>query len=311
MQGTEEVGKALQTSPGDLATLLPSWERSLRAENKSASTITVYTSGARQLLDFLQHAGMPTEATAVRREHVESFIADILSRHSSGTAATRYRGVQQWFKWLEEEGEIQASPMAKMRPPKVDERPVPVIPEADLAALFKACAGRDFVDRRDTALIRVFLNTGGRLAEISDLHLEHVDLDLRGLYVTGKGRKGRGLPLGAKAVKDLDRYLRARARHRDAGLPWLWLTRRGRMTDSGVAQVVKRRSEQAGIDPPIHVHQFRHTFSHLWLSSGGNEHDLAKINGWSSLQMVARYASSAAIERARNAHARIDPGAEF
>lgn len=201
--------------------------------------------------------------------------------------------------------------MAKMRPPKVDERPVPVIPEADLAALFKACSGKDFADRRDTAIIRTFLNTGARLTELSDIRLEHVDLDVRGIYVLGKGRKGRALPLGVRAVKDLDRYLRARARHRDAGLPWLWLTRRGRMTDSGVAQVVKRRSEQAGINPPIHPHQFRHTFSHMWLSSGGNEHDLAKINGWSSLQMVARYASSAATERAKNAHARIDPGAEL
>lgn len=75
--GTATSGAAPSArTPGDLATLLPSWERSLRAENKSPSTITIYTSGASQFLTFLRAAGMPTEASAVRREHVEAFIED-------------------------------------------------------------------------------------------------------------------------------------------------------------------------------------------------------------------------------------------
>ena len=311
MRDTKSADAPPHLSAGDLATLLPSWGRSLRAENKSPRTVVAYTTGARQLLDFLRATGMPTEASAIRREHIEAFIEDVLSRHRASTAATRYRDLQQLFRWLEEEGEIPVSPMARMRPPKLDERPVPTVPEADLVALFKACSGRDFEGRRDTAIIRTFLNTGARLAELANLQLEHVDLDMRELYVTGKGRKGRALPLGAKAVKDIDRYLRLRGRHKDSALPWLWLGPRGHLTNSGVAQMLRRRSREAGIEPVVQPHQFRHTFSHLWLSAGGAEHDLAKINGWASLQMVGRYASSAAVERAKNAHARIDPGAEF
>ena len=278
--------------------------------NKSPKTIVSYTSGAQQFDDFLRSRGMPTDVTSIRREHVEAFSEDVLARHRPSTAATRCRDLQQLFRWLVEEGEIADSPMARMRPPRVAEQPVPIIAEADLRKLFHGCAGKSFEDRRDTAILRVLINTGARLAEVANLHVDDVDLDLRELYVLGKGSKGRALPLGPRAAKDMDRYLRARARHKDSALPWLWLSPKGRLTDSGIAQLVKRRCREVGI-AEINVHRFRHTFTHLWLASGGTEHDLAKLNGWSSLQMVGRYASSAASERARSAHSRIDPGANL
>ena len=250
---------------------------------------------------------MPTDVGDITREHIETYLVELRERTSASTAATRYRGLRQMFKWLVEEGEITRSPFERMRPPKVEERAVPVIPKADLTKLFMFLAGTGFEDRRDMAIARLFLNTGARLEEMSQLRLEVVSLQHRELYVMGKGRKARVLPLGAKAVKDLDRYLRVRERHKEGHLPWLWLSSKGRLTSSGIAQMIKRRCKAAGI-PTVHPHQFRHTFPHLWLVGGGNEHDLAKLNGWSSLQMVGRYASSAAGDRARLAHQRISPG---
>ena len=71
-------------------------------------------------------------------------------------------------------------------------------------------------------MIMLLLDTGARRAELVDLKLGHVDLDLE-VLVLGKGRRERALPFGHKAGAALDRYLRARARHKDAALPWLWL----------------------------------------------------------------------------------------
>jgi site-specific recombinase XerD len=125
-------------------------------------------------------------------------------------------------QWLEGEDELPASPMAKMRPPIIPDQPVPVIPDDGLRRLLAACAGKGFEARRDTAMIMLLLDTGARRAELVDLKLGYVDLDLV-VLVLGKGRRERALPFGHKAGAALDRYLRARARHNDAALPWLWL----------------------------------------------------------------------------------------
>ena len=74
---------------------------------------------------FLARQGMPTAARSIRREHVEAFIAAELERTAPSSAATRYRSLQQLFGWLDEEGEIDGSPMAKTRPPKIPDKPVP------------------------------------------------------------------------------------------------------------------------------------------------------------------------------------------
>ena len=70
---------------------------------------------------------MPVAAASIRREHVEAFIAAELERTAPSSAATRYRSLQQFFNWLDDEGEISGSPMVKMRPPIIPERPVPVL----------------------------------------------------------------------------------------------------------------------------------------------------------------------------------------
>lgn len=294
-------------TPLSLDALIPSWGRHLRAANLAPRTIQSYTEAARGLATFLVARDMPTGAAAIEREHVEAFITDILARWRPATAAVRYRSLQQFFRWLIDEGEIVTSPMAHMRPPKVPEQPVAVLSPDEQRLLLATCEGRSFEDRRDMAIFRVFVDTGARLAEVTGILVRNVHLDDGVILVLGKGRRERAVPVGARSVRTLDRYLRERTRHIAAPEPQLWLGRKGPMTTSGISQMIQRRGRQAGIDD-LHPHRFRHTFAHQWLAARGTEGGLMQVTGWKSREMLGRYGASAAAERAREEHRRLSPG---
>src|SRR5919106_3315808 len=180
------------TSAPTALELLPSFRRHLAAENKAPRTAQAYSEGVTRLHEYLVAQGMPISVSSITREHVESFIADQLTRLKPTSARSRYASLRQFFRWAVEEGEVTSSPMSRMRPPAVPEQPVPVLSEDELRALVKAASSdTSFYGRRDEAVIRLFVDTGARLAEVAGLEVEDLNLDVGTVALLGKGRRVR------------------------------------------------------------------------------------------------------------------------
>jgi site-specific recombinase XerD len=283
------------------------WIRHLRAANLSPATVSSYSQSVARLESFLAEGGMPRSVAGIRREHVEAFVEDVLARQSPATAAARFAGLVPFFRWLVDEGEISESPMVRMRRPKVPETPRRVVAIEDLRELVMSTKGAAFEDRRDQALIRAFVASGVRLSELAGVQVGDVDVARGHMFVMGKGRWPRTVDLGEAASLAMRRYLRARAAHPKAGQPWLWIGPKGRLTASGIGQLVRRRAEAAGIGR-VHPHLFRHAWAHAGLAGGISEGDMMTLGGWRSRSMLDRYGAAARTERALAAARRFNPG---
>ena len=293
---------------------LARFQRHLRAENKADKTIATYGEAVTQLCEHLAEAGQAPSFAEISRDDVRDFVAHLVETRSASTAHNRFRALRVFFTYLLDEEVIDEHPMGRMKPPKVPERPMPVLTLDELAALLDVTSGRGFEERRDHAMLRLFIDTGARLSEIACLVLDRgddpsdIDSDSRQIRVLGKGRRERVVPYGAKTGRALDRYLRARPVHAHADAPELWLARKGPMSASGIAQMVLRRGREAGIQRRLHTHLFRHAAAHHWQAGGGEGSDLMRLMGWRSPTMLQRYAASAADERATLAHRRFGLG---
>ena len=183
----------------EMALLVQEWEYHLRAKNLSPATITSYLEAARLLDAFVIDMGV-TDLDGIDQRAIEKFIISQGERLSSGTVLTRFRSLRVLFNWMVDQGELERSPMARMKEPKLAQRPPDVPADEDVRRLLKSISGRGFEDRRDLALLRFMFDTGTRVGEVVTLRTADVDIRAGVALVYGKGRRARVAPFGAKSA---------------------------------------------------------------------------------------------------------------
>jgi site-specific recombinase XerD len=281
----------------DLAALLSSWQLALRSEHKSPRTLATYTEGVRGFLRWCADTGTTPELT---KANVQTFTAALLEGGAeAATARTRHMALRRFAAWLADEGELDSNPLLDLKPPKLDAKVTEALTDDELKRLIKACSGKDLIDRRDEAIVRLMVETGLRAGEVIGMQLVDVDLT-RGVATVrrGKGGKGRVVPFGPQTAAAIDRYIRTRRTHRLADTGPLWLGGGGQQFGyHGLNVTLKRRAQTARIDG-FHLHLLRHTAATRWLRAGGSEAGLMAVAGWSNRDMIDRYTGASAAERA-------------
>lgn len=296
-----------------------SWLLALNARGRSEGTKDEYRRTLHQFTTWLADRDLPTTVEATTVEHVRRFLAAERERTSPGNAHKHFRNLRAFYRWIVKEKHRPDCPVDSDDEPARAKTEFPPLADEEIRAMLKACHGNAFDDLRDDAIMRVLIDIGPRVSglagvrytphnpDTNDVHLSQYRIRIR-----LKGGDIYWAPIGKNTAHAIDRYLRrARARHPFAGEEWLWLGRFGRLTGSGVKQMLERRGEQAGVAGKVNPHRWRRTSATKARRNGMSETDAMLNYGWRTPAMVRLYTEATERERAREAHARFSPGDQF
>ncbi|MEE8477565.1 MAG: tyrosine recombinase XerC [Gemmatimonadales bacterium] len=253
----------------------------------------------------------------VDRTGVRGFLGELQRSGLAKRSASRaLSSVRSFYRYLQLNDLVGVNIAKAARVPRIDKRlPTPLGRQQmdDLFDLAEARASEDdFVALRDLAMLELFYATGMRLAELSGLDLDRLDLLGDQVKVVGKGRKERIVPLGSKASRALRRYLPVRDQAVEKhGLgvrqPAVFVGGRGRRL---TARTVQRRMQAlfaAVGEDDASVHSLRHTFATHLLDAGADLRAVQELLGHASLSTTQIYTHTS-VERLkkvyRDAHPR-------
>ncbi|MFN3650404.1 MAG: tyrosine-type recombinase/integrase [Armatimonadota bacterium] len=257
-------------------------------------------------------------AAGVRPDELRVFMNELRSRPGLGgrerlsdlTLAAYHRVLAAFFRFLETEGHVEASPMRAVPRPKTRLQLIRPFSEEQLRRLIAQPDPASFIGLRDRTLMVFLADTGCRISECLGITYTDLDLDARTVRVLGKGARERMVPFGERTRQWLEAYL---ARRRESELSdRIFVNEFGEpLTRGTVARRFAGYGRQAGIrGVRVSPHTFRHTFAVQWLLGSGDYKgdalSLQRILGHSTPAMTQRYVHLTSGDLGR-LHARLSP----
>ena len=200
--------------------------------------------------------------------------------------------LRHFFAHLKREGLMEHDLLPALDLPRLDRLLPEMLSEAEVDRLLSFEPPETPLGLRDRALLEVLYASGLRAGEIVGLRLENYLRDEKLLRVLGKGNRERVVPVGAKAVTALDRWL-ARGR------PLLVKAKTGgeiflgehgrRLTTARVWQIVLATAKLAGLKKRIWPHLLRHSFATHLLGHGADLRAIQEMLGHASLATTQVY----------------------
>jgi site-specific recombinase XerD len=208
------------------------------------------------------------------------------------------RACRRLFKWLVDEGTVDSSPAARLKLPPKPKLPPRAVDPGDVLAMIEVA------DVRDRAIVSFLAATGCRVGGLCDLRLRDLDLGRNPprAEVREKGRGGkktRVVFFGHATLVALRAWLRMRPESED---DHVFVGQRGRLSESGVYQVLKRLAKRAGVEGRFNPHAFRHGFARGALRNGADLGTVSQLLGHSDVGVTVEHYAQWAVDELGERH---------
>lgn len=292
------------SGPDHLTTYFNAFLLSCRVDGLSPATLKNYHYQVGAFVRFCSRLGARAP-NPVTTQDIRLFLLKLRETNRPVSVSDYYKTIKRFFNWLVDEGLIEKSPMQNIKPPRREERLVRPFSQQDIDNLLQLCSGNRFVDYRNKAIILMFLDTGLRLSELTNIQLGDIDFDRETIKVMGKGAKERVVRIGRTTQKALLRYLLMRQDNHAC----LWVTeRRKPLSVNGVQIAIKKLCYRAEItDAKKGPHTFRHTFGTQALRNHADIREVQSLLGHSTLKTTLTYVQTVKSEDAVISHRKWSP----
>lgn len=202
--------------------------------------------------------------------------------------ARKLSAIKSFYKYLTvRTKQLTENPVADLEYPKLRKSLPKYLTMEQSAALLRSVSGQN--EKRDYAILMLFLNCGIRRSELVGLNLSDVYEDR--IRVIGKGNKERFVYFGAACRKAIDAYLPERNKKVLSDNRALFGSRNGnRISTDAVHALVKKSLLQAGLDATqFSAHKLRHTAATMMLSGGVDVKTVQEVLGHENLNTTQIY----------------------
>lgn len=227
---------------------------------------------------------------AVREHHVRSAVARLHRRGRGGKSLQRFlSSVRGYYRWLMREKAASQNPAAAVRAPK-SPRKLPQTLDADAIGRLLDIPTQTPIAVRDKAIMELIYSSGLRLAEVSGLGWNQVDLQGGMVTVRGKGNKTRMVPVGRMALDALLAWRREQVSLSGYSTTPVFTSGRGKALSQRAIQLrIRHWARHQGLPQRIYPHLLRHSFASHMLESSGDLRAVQELLGHSDISTTQIY----------------------
>lgn len=202
--------------------------------------------------------------------------------------ARKLSAIKSFYKYLTvRTKQLQENPVADLEYPKLRKSLPKYLTMDQCAKLLSSVSGVN--EKRDYAILMLFLNCGIRRSELVGLNMTDVYEDR--IRVVGKGNKERIVYFGTPCRKAIDAYMTERNQKVLTDNRALFGSRNGnRISVTAVHRLVDKALKQAGLDSTqFSAHKLRHTAATMMLSGGVDVKTVQEVLGHENLNTTQIY----------------------
>ena len=217
--------------------------------------------------------------------------------NSATTVNRKIAGIQKYYAYCVKKQGMTSNPAKEATRQKVNKKNPRFLTENEVTRLLKSVKKdkrrgiKPEAKVRDYAMLKLFVASGLRVAELCNIMPEHVDFNNQTLYVhSGKGDKDRAVPLGESTIKAIKDYMELRDKF-SPKVSNIFVTNRGTLFDrSSMNKKLKTYCQLTGLDyENIHPHTLRHTCATMVYANSGDVRSVQEMLGHSSSEMTSKY----------------------